>query len=94
MPLVPKQVQHIASLAHVNLSPLEADQLTRDLTAILKYFNEIRRVAGDLPKAGKPAISHAALRADTVRPGLERKLALENAPNHDGEFILVPRTIS
>jgi len=90
-----EQIEAIATLAHLELDPLETDLFARQLSDILAYAAAVQQV----DTTGIQPTSHVgapqADREDEVRPSLERTDALENAPDAspDGGLFRVPRVI-
>ncbi len=97
-----EEVEHVAALASLALTPRELDHLGRDLTAILGYVAELDQ----LDTAGVEPLTHVSelfphrsamqqdtLRADEPRPSLPRALVMEEAPATDGTFFKVPKVI-
>lgn len=94
MLLSPEEIDHIALLARLDLSPAERERATGELSQILDYFEKLNELDTD----GVEPMAHVlpvenVLRADTVRPSLAREAALQNAPESaDGQF-QVPRVV-
>lgn len=42
--LTDKEVQHIAKLAHIELTPDEEDRIKRDLSSIIGYIDQLNKV--------------------------------------------------
>ena len=85
-----KDVQHIAELADVGISPGELGTFTHQFNAILEYFDTLDRVPG-----GK-AFTHElfnVLREDVAEPSLPREEVLKNAPLTEDGFIKAPRVM-
>jgi aspartyl-tRNA(Asn)/glutamyl-tRNA(Gln) amidotransferase subunit C len=83
-------VAHVAQLASLSLSDAEAEHLTKDLAAILRYVDELSALdTSSVPataqvNAGAPLV---ARRSDDVLPGLTHAEALSQAPRSaDGGF--------
>ena len=89
-------VAAIAALANLELRPDEQDLFARQLGDFLAYAEEVQRVdtTGIAPTASV-VTRHATDRADEIRPSLERREALANAPDGDtvAGFFRVPRVI-
>jgi aspartyl-tRNA(Asn)/glutamyl-tRNA(Gln) amidotransferase subunit C len=86
--LTPKEVQHVARLARLALTPDEIQQYTADLSAILDYARQLQQVDTDHihPTASVLPLRNV-MRTDEARPGLEPNDALANAPaQQDGYF--------
>jgi len=90
-----EEVQHVAKLARLSLSEDETDRMTQQLDTILNYVDKLEAVDTD----GIEPTTHTqqvvnAFREDEVTPSLERKKALNNAPEDNEESFVVPRIIS
>ena len=94
MPLTPEEVEHVALLSRLELTEEERALFTRQLSAIVDYFQQLR----ELDTAGVPPTSHVVpmqnvLREDSPRPSLSQEEALANAPEEQQDCFLVPRII-
>jgi aspartyl-tRNA(Asn)/glutamyl-tRNA(Gln) amidotransferase subunit C len=94
MKLSREEVQRVAVLARLRLTPEEQSSLTDELDRILGYMDKLNQ----LDTADVDLFSHAAnitntLREDGVtnRPNADALLA--NAPDRDGTFFKVPKII-
>ena len=94
MKLSREEVQRVAVLARLRLTPEEQSSLTDELDRILGYMDKLNQ----LDTADVELFSHAAnitntLREDRVtnRPNADALLA--NAPDRDGTFFKVPKII-
>ncbi|HEX6312090.1 MAG TPA: Asp-tRNA(Asn)/Glu-tRNA(Gln) amidotransferase subunit GatC [Acidimicrobiia bacterium] len=85
-------VDHVAHLARLALTEEEAEALTAELEAILEYAAEVSALdIHDVPPTAHPMPLVNVLRADEVRPALDRDEVLAQAPGtEDGRF-RVPR---
>lgn len=83
-------VERLASLSMLELTGAEMQQLSDELETIVDYMN----ILSQLPcvDAAPTATAHA-LREDRVIPSRKRAELLANAPAHDGETLLVPKTV-
>jgi aspartyl-tRNA(Asn)/glutamyl-tRNA(Gln) amidotransferase subunit C len=95
-------VKHVADLANLELTAEELPHFAKDLNSILGYIAQLNELdTADVPPMAQvgdilgqsPALAGASLRADAVRPSLERKLVMEEAPETDGRFFKVPKVI-
>lgn len=94
MPLTKEQVEHIAVLARLKLSPDEVEKFTQELTVILKYVDQLKSVNTEGVEPKDQFISaENVFRSDISRPCLSREEALSNAPDKDDEFFRVPKVI-
>ena len=91
-----EQVEAIAELAYLDLSEQEIELFARQLGEILEYANQVQQIdtAGVVPTAGVRT-GHEVDRPDQVRPSLDRREALANAPDAAAESGLfkVPRVL-
>jgi aspartyl-tRNA(Asn)/glutamyl-tRNA(Gln) amidotransferase subunit C len=88
------QMEHVAQLARLALSPEEKQRLTEQLNAILSYMDQLNEVSTD----GVEPTTHVldlvnVLRDDTVRQTLRADEALANAPETAQHFFVVPRIV-
>ncbi|HUV31784.1 MAG TPA: Asp-tRNA(Asn)/Glu-tRNA(Gln) amidotransferase subunit GatC [Acidobacteriota bacterium] len=94
MPISSKQVEHVARLARLHLSPEEVAQFSRELSVILEYIDQLRSVDTEgIELQDRPAGMRPVHREDEVCPSLLREKALASAPDQDGEYFRVPRVI-
>ncbi|MGE3541472.1 MAG: Asp-tRNA(Asn)/Glu-tRNA(Gln) amidotransferase subunit GatC [Candidatus Tectimicrobiota bacterium] len=88
------QVEHVAQLARLALSPDEQQRFTAQLNAILTYMEQLNEVATD----GVEPTAHIldlvnVFRNDVVQPSLGADTALSNAPESAHHFFVVPRIV-
>ncbi|MGH2628490.1 MAG: Asp-tRNA(Asn)/Glu-tRNA(Gln) amidotransferase subunit GatC [Anaerolineales bacterium] len=88
--------RHLVDLAALELSAEEAAYLRRELNSQLRAIADLESIA--LPE-GTPITSHGIpyppqvrpeLRADEVEPCPEADEILEQAPERDGRYLVVP----
>ncbi len=97
-----EDVRRVAELANLELTGEEEPRMQRDLNAILRHIAQLN----ELDTVGIPAMAQvgeilggvadatgASLRADEVRPSLDRVVVLAEAPETDGRFFKVPKVI-
>ncbi len=94
MSLTRADVEKVALLARLQLSPDELDRMTEQLSVIVGYVDQL----AELDTLETEPMAHAVelknvFRADEMRPSLDRAAALANAPHQDGEFYLVPAVL-
>lgn len=83
-------VQRLAALSMLELTDAETQQLSDELETIVDYMN----ILSQLPCAqAEPAAPGHLLREDRVISSRDRSELLANAPAHDGETLLVPKTV-
>jgi aspartyl-tRNA(Asn)/glutamyl-tRNA(Gln) amidotransferase subunit C len=93
-----EEVDRVAELAHLELTPDETGAMLRDLNAILEYVAELNELdtTGVAPLAQVTELLEAAgggLRADVIVPSLDRAKVLAEAPETNGVFFKVPKVI-
>lgn len=94
MKLTKAEVEHVALLARLTLTPEETETFTGQMDAILAYVEKLNELDTD----GIVPTSHAvpvenAFRADAVRPSIGVENALANAPDRVEGFFRVPKVI-
>lgn len=94
MPLSREQVERIAELSRLRLTPDELDQYSHDLTRIIDYVGQLTSVSteGVIPR-DQFIQAENVFRSDIVLPSLPRKKALANAPERDEEYFHVPKVL-
>ena len=94
MPLSKEQVEHIAKLARLNLTPAEIDKFTHELTVILSYIDQLQTVdTKGVEPQNQFITAENVFREDVPEPSLPRDEALRNAPDRDREYFHVPKVI-
>ena len=98
MPITKTDVEKIAELSRLELTPEETDLFTDQLSSIIGHVEKLN----ELDTSDVPPMSHCvpagggveyAMRDDQVRPDLGQKLAVENAPDSEAGYFKVPRVI-
>ena len=93
------QVEAIAALANLELTPAELDLFAQQLGDILAYAEEVQQVdTAGVPPTAHVATHHVSDRPDLIAPSLDRDAAIANAPDAArgpgaGFFFKVPRVI-
>lgn len=87
-------VEKVAKLARLQLSPEELDRYGKQLGAILDYIAKLEK----LDVKGLEPLAHAVdtanvFRDDVPRPSLPRDAALQNAPEKNSDFFIVPKIV-
>src|SRR3954451_3657718 len=95
MKVTEKDVQYVAELANLELTPEEHARMLRDMNAILGHIDKLNEVdtTGVEPMTQVFADKHEALRDDMTRPSLDREVVMSIAPKTDGVFFKVPKVI-
>ena len=87
-------VKHISKLARISLDEKKADNLSKDLTSIIKFIEKLNELNTDKTKP-LTSIINASLksRSDEVKDGKIRNQILKNSPEENEEFFVVPKVI-
>lgn len=94
MKITPDEVQYVARLARLDLTPEEVDATTEQLDRILTYVDKLNELKTEGVKPTTHALSiHNAFREDEVKKSLDQKAALANGPLQNGETFVVPKVI-
>ena len=94
MSLSREDVEKVALLGRLRLTPGELDTMTAQLGAIVGYVDLLAELDTDdvEPMAHAVELTNV-FRADEERPSLPLAEALANAPHQDGQFYLVPAVL-
>jgi aspartyl-tRNA(Asn)/glutamyl-tRNA(Gln) amidotransferase subunit C len=82
-----KTLEHVASLARLEITPDEEGPLLGDLERILGYVAQLTSVDTSAVVSKRPAMTE--LRPDEPREGLARETALGGAPAMRDGFVVV-----
>jgi aspartyl-tRNA(Asn)/glutamyl-tRNA(Gln) amidotransferase subunit C len=93
-------ISYLEDLSCLTLLDTEKIRLTEDLQKILNGITRLNELNTDgVPECSHPWDNGASLdivnvfREDEVRPSLDRKLVLENAPVKNDEMFIAPKTV-
>ena len=87
-------VKHISKLARISLDEKNVDSLSKDLTSIMKFIENLNELNTE-NTAPLTSIINASLksRKDEVKDGKIRDQILKNSPEKNDEFFVVPKVI-
>lgn len=78
-------VEHLAVLARIDLTPDEVADMTTQLVEIQHLIAQVQEVATpNVPTTSHPIVMHNVVRPDTPEATLDRDAALAGAPDSDG----------
>jgi aspartyl-tRNA(Asn)/glutamyl-tRNA(Gln) amidotransferase subunit C len=92
-------VERVAELAHMELTPDETQSMLHDLNEILDYIAQLNELKTDsvAPLAQVSELEgpgeKSSLRNDAVMPSLNRAAVMSEAPETDQVFFKVPKVI-
>ena len=87
-------VKHISKLARISLDEKKIDNLSEDLSSIMKFIEKLNKINTDKTNP-LTSIINASLksRKDEVKDGKIRSQILKNSPEKNEEFFVVPKVI-
>ena len=87
-------VKHISKLARISLDENKVESLSKDLTSIMKFIENLNKLNTD-KTAPLTSIINSSLksRKDEVKDGKIRDQILKNSPEKNDEFFVVPKVI-
>ncbi len=94
-----QEVERVAELAHLKLTPDETGNMVHDLNAILDYVAQLNELdtAVVIPLAQLSELEGtqiaSSLRDDAIKPSLNRAEVMSQAPESDQAFFKVPKVI-
>lgn len=91
MKITQKLVERIADLSRLGLSEEEKERMTVQLEEILSGMAALERLT--LDEEDDAAGQENVLRPDVETQSMEREKLLENTPETDGEYIIVPAAL-
>ena len=87
-------VKHISKLARISLDESKVENLSKDLTSIMKFIEKLNKLNTDKVKP-LTSIVNASLKSrnDEIKDGKIREQILKNSPESNEEFFVVPKII-
>ena len=87
-------VKHISKLARISLDEKKVDSLSKDLTSIMRFIENLNKLNTNKIEP-LTSIIDASLnsRKDDVKDGKIRDQILKNSPEKNDEFFVVPKVI-
>jgi aspartyl-tRNA(Asn)/glutamyl-tRNA(Gln) amidotransferase subunit C len=84
-------VEHVAHLARLGLDDEELARLEGQLNHVLEQYTVLARLDTDaIPPTAQTIELDNILREDVAGPSLSVDAALANAPEREGDFVVVP----
>ena len=88
------KIKHTAKLARISLDENTIDSLSKDLSNIFKFIEKLNKANTENVKPLSSILDQSLrLREDKVNDGNIRDQILENAPNKNEDFFIVPKVI-
>ena len=87
-------VKHISKLARISLDEKKINNLSKDLSSIMKFVEKLNELNTD-KTTPLTSIINASLksRKDEVKDGKIRDQILKNSPEKNEEFFVVPKVV-
>ena len=87
-------VKHISKLARISLDEKKINNLSKDLSSIMKFIEKLNELNTD-KTTPLTSIINASLksRTDEVKDGKIREQILKNSPEKNEEFFVVPKVL-
>ena len=87
-------VKHIAKLARISLDEKKINNLSKDLSSIMKFIEKLNEVNTD-KTTPLTSIINASLksRKDEIKDEKIRDQILKNSPEKNEEFFVVPKVV-
>ena len=88
------KIKHTAKLVRISLDENKIDSLSKDLSNIFKFIEKLNKANTENVKPLSSILDQSLrLREDKVNDGNIRDQILENAPNKNEDFFIVPKVI-
>ena len=89
-----KEVKKIAKLAKLKLTDDEITLYSSQMSQIINYISQLNEVdTSNIDPLSNMIDNNNVIREDKIKESLDKSISLKNAPQSDGEFILVPKII-
>lgn len=90
-----EDIEHLAKLSRIALTPDETESLATDITSILGYVSEIVQITGSAEVEKNVGALYNVMREDEHphEPGMYTEDLLNAAPERDGQYIKVQKII-
>lgn len=94
MHITPSDVYKIATLARLEINESQADVFAAQMDTILAYMDTLNELDTSAIEPMYSPVNHATvLREDETTQHYSRKQILENAPEEDGSYFIVPKIV-
>lgn len=91
-----KELEHLATLARIELTEADKQSLVKEFDSILGYVDQLKKVKVDLDAAGRVGAVRNVAREDVVETtsAEDRERLLKEAPHREKDFIAVKKIIA
>jgi len=88
------KIKHVSKLARISVDEKKIDDLTKDLSSIFKFIEQLNELNTDNVEPLSSILNEPLRsRKDVINDGKIRDKILENSPNKNEEFFVVPKVI-
>jgi len=88
------KIKHISKLARISVDAKKIDDLTKDLSSIFKFIEKLNELNTDKVEPLSSILNEPLRsRKDEINDGEIREKILENSPQKNEEFFVVPKVI-
>jgi len=88
------KIKHTAKLARISFDEKQIENLSKDLSNIFNFIEKLNKINTENIKPLTSILDHTLRsREDKITDGGIRNKILENAPNKNEEFFIVPKVI-
>jgi len=85
-------VHYIANLIRLKINAEEAKVFSQQFSQIIEYFQILADIdTSEVRPANENWYLNNIFRDDVIHPSMSRDEFLKNTPNHEGNFVKVPR---
>ena len=94
MPIDKEKIIHVSKLARISIDEKKIDGLTKDLSSIFKFIEQLNELNTDKVKPLSSILNQPLRsRKDEINDGKIREKILKNSPKKNEEFFVVPKVI-
>ena len=88
------KIKHVAKLARISLDEKKTDSLTKDLSSIFKFIEQLNELDTKKIEPLSSILNEPLrLREDEINDGKIKDQVLKNSPKKNEEFFIVPKVV-
>tara|TARA_A100001015_G_scaffold292816_1_gene368599 strand:+ start:533 stop:820 length:288 start_codon:yes stop_codon:yes gene_type:complete len=88
------KIKNISKLARISVDDKKTDDLAEDLSSIFKFIEQLNELNTEKVEPLSSILNEPLrLRKDAIKDGKIREKILENSPQKNEEFFVVPKVI-
>tara|TARA_B100001093_G_scaffold381068_1_gene366570 strand:+ start:579 stop:866 length:288 start_codon:yes stop_codon:yes gene_type:complete len=88
------KIKNISKLARISVDEKKIDDLARDLSSIFKFIEQLNELNTEKVKPLSSILNEPLrVRKDEIKEGKIREKILENSPQKNEEFFVVPKVM-